>query len=137
VLLALKAVMAYLPVDRDARSMADEIRHAMDLHGIEEIAFVDMRGFFGLTLYLDVHVESVRVGGPQRAHSRWVASDEELCDEIGEREANVYAMKRQRTGRFIVAVAGCGPYGTLESGHFHGDGEQIALLRVVPRDAGG
>jgi hypothetical protein len=131
-LLALKATAAYWPQDRDARLMAAQIREVVDLHGIEEIAFFDMRAFFGLTMYLDVHAESVRLGGPDRPHSRQIASEDDLCAELGEHERNVFAMKRARASQFSAAVSACGPYAAQEIGNFHGDGHEIALFAIRP-----
>ncbi|MCM2310864.1 MAG: glycosyltransferase family 39 protein [Steroidobacteraceae bacterium] len=131
-LLALKATAAYWPHDRDARLMAAQIREVVDLHDIEEIAFFDMRAFFGLTMYLDVHAESVRVGGPDRPHSRQLATEDDLCAELGERERNVFAMKRARASQFSASVTACGPYAAQEIGAFHGDGHEIALFAIRP-----
>jgi 4-amino-4-deoxy-L-arabinose transferase len=129
-LLALKGVAAHVTTDRDARRMADQIRHVVDLHDIDEIAFFDMKAFFGLTLYLDVRVESVRIDEPGHAHSRYLPSAEHLCHELSELEANVFALKRGDVQHFSAAVTGCGPYQAVEIGGFHGDGHDIALFRV-------
>jgi len=136
-LLVLKGTAAFVATDRDARLMAAQIREAVDMHGIEEIAFFDMRAFFGLTMYLDVRAESVRIGGPERPHSRQLATEDELCGELGEREQNVYALKRAREAQFTAAVAACGPYQARQIGSFHGDGHEIALFDVRPAAPGG
>jgi 4-amino-4-deoxy-L-arabinose transferase len=135
-LLAIKGTAAHVTTDRDARVMAAQIRDHIDTHGIEEIAFFDMRGFFGLTLYLDVRVESVRIGGPAKPHSRQLGTEDELCDELGEREESVFALKRQRQPQFTAAVAACGPYAARELGTFHGDDHEIVLFRVLPTARG-
>ena len=131
VLLALKGTAAYLPTDRDARRMAEQIRDTVDLGDIDEITFIDMRAFFGLTLYLDLKAESVRIGGPDRPHSRLLQT-EDLCGELLEREHNLYALKAGKMRRFLDAVAACGPYRAWQVGSFHGDGHEIALFRIEP-----
>ena len=131
-LLATKAATAYVPTDRDARAMASQIERVLDTHGIEEIAFFDMRAFFGLTMYLDVRAESVRVGGPNRPHSRQLATEDELCAELDEQERNVFALKRSRARQFTAAVSACGPYTARRIGSFRGDGHEIDLFKVFP-----
>jgi 4-amino-4-deoxy-L-arabinose transferase len=135
--LALKGAAAYMPYDRDARLMAAQVREVVDVHGIEEIAFFNMPAFFGLTMYLDVRAESVRMGGPARPHSRQIATGDELCAELGERERNVYALKRAHEARFTAAVAACGSYRARQIGSFHGDGHEIVLFDVRPAAPGG
>jgi hypothetical protein len=132
-LLALKGVAAHVTTDRDARRMADQITQVVDLHGIDEIAFFDMRAFFGLTLYLDVRVESVRMDEPGHAHSRFLPSAELLCHELSEQEASVFALKRGDVGHFRSAVSVCGPYQAVEIGGFHGDGLDIVLFQIPLR----
>jgi 4-amino-4-deoxy-L-arabinose transferase len=136
-LLALKGTAACITTDRDARQMAAQIRETIDLHDVEEIAFFDIRAFFGLTMYLDVRAESVRIGGPSRPHSRQLATEDELCDELGEREHNVFAVKRARAQQFTDAVSACGPYAAREIGKFHGDHHEIALFKILTTDPGG
>jgi 4-amino-4-deoxy-L-arabinose transferase len=135
VLLALKGTAAYVPSDRNAREMADQIRRAVDLEGIEEIAFIDMRAFFGLTLYLDIQAESVRIGGDSRPHSTLLPTQEDLCAELGEQERDLYALKRRAAPQFGVSVAACGQYAVSEAGSFHGDGNEIVLFTVRPAPA--
>ncbi len=137
VLLAVKGAAAYATHDRDARAMAAQIRETIDLHDIDEIAFYDMRAFFGLTMYLDVRAESVRIGGPGRPHSRQLATEDELCDELGEQEHNVFALKRARAQQFSAAVSACGPYAAREIGKFYGDDHEIALFKILAADPGG
>jgi 4-amino-4-deoxy-L-arabinose transferase len=136
-LLALKGTAAFVPTDRDARLMAAQIRETIDLHDIDEVAFFDMRAFFGLTMYLDVRAESVRVGGPSRPHSRQLATEDELCDELGEQEHIVFALKRARAQQFTANVSACGPYAAREIGKFHGDGHEIVLFKILPEAPGG
>jgi len=135
-LLALKGAAALAPNDRDARMMAAQIREAIDLHGIEEIAFYDMRAFFGLTIYLDIRAESLRIGGPRRPHSRQLATEDDLCAELDEHEPNVFALRRARAQEFATAVSACGPYDAAEIGQFQGDGHEMLLLKVLPRARG-
>ena len=135
VILVLKGASGSLSHDRDARQMAAAIREAVNLGDIDEIAFIDMRGFFGLTLYLDVDVESVRIGGEERSHSRRVPSEQDLCSELAEGERSLYAIKRRRVPDFPVAVAACGPLEAVEVGSFHGDGNEIVLFTVRPTGA--
>jgi 4-amino-4-deoxy-L-arabinose transferase len=132
VLLALKGIAAYLPTDRDARRMADQIRAAVDLEGVDEIAFIDMRAFFGLTLYLDLRTESVRIGGTNRPHATLLATQEDLCTELTEREHDLYALKRSNAERFLGSVTACGPYRAWQVGSFDGDGNEILLFRIEP-----
>jgi 4-amino-4-deoxy-L-arabinose transferase len=135
VLLALKGAAAYVPSDRNAREMADQVRRAVDLEGIEEIAFIDMRAFFGLTLYLDIRAESVRIGGDSRPHATLLPTQEDLCAELGEQERDLYALKRRAARQFGVSVAACGQYAVTEVGSFHGDGHEIVLFTVRPAPA--
>jgi len=136
-LLALKGTAAYVTTDRDARQMAAQIRDTLDLHDVDEIAFYDMRAFFGLTMYLDVRAESVRVGGPGRPHTRQLATADELCAELDEQEHNLFAMKRARAQQFAAAVSGCGPYAAREIGKFHGDDHEIVLFKILPATPAG
>jgi len=135
-MLGMKAYAAYATHDRDARAMAAQVREAIDTQGIDEIAFFGMPAFFGLTMYLDVRAESVRVGGPNRPHSRQLPTPDELCAELEERENNVFAVKRTRVPRFAAAVSGCGPYALREIGSFRGDGHEIVLFRIEPAPPG-
>jgi 4-amino-4-deoxy-L-arabinose transferase len=136
-LLALKGATARVTTDRDARLMAAQIRETLDLHDIDEIAFFSMPAFFGLTMYLDVRAESVRIGGPPRPHSRQLATEDELCAELGEQEHNVFALKRARAQRFTAAVSACGPYAAREIGAFRGDGHDMVVFKVLPATPGG
>jgi hypothetical protein len=130
-LIGLKAVAAYWPADRDARVMANAIREIVEPHDIDEIVFVDMRGFHGLQLYLGVHIESVRTGTRPMAPSRFVA-EEDLCEEIAEHEHNVYALKESREPEFVASVADCAAARAHRIGDFHGDGNRIALFVIEP-----
>ena len=129
VLLALKATAAYVPSNRDARVMADAIRHVVDMHGIEEIAFVGSRPFYGLTMYLDVHVEGISIGR-NLEFATYHLTSETVCEEIAERENNMYALKRNRAAEFVATVHGCGNLTAREVGVFDADDNKFALFVV-------
>jgi len=133
-LIGLKGVAAYWPADRDARVMASAIREIIEPHDIDEIVFVDMRGFHGLQLYLGVHIESVRTGNRPMAPSRFVA-EEDLCEEIAEHKHNIYALKESRVPEFVASVTDCEAARAHRIGDFHGDGNRIALFVIKPVDA--
>jgi len=130
-LVALKGVVGHWSGDRDARQMARSIAHVVDMHGIEEIAFVGMRAFYGLSLYLDVRIESVDFGEQTHELSRSVEADD-LCTELAERESNVYALKESRIEKFLSEVDGCEGARAERLGDFEGDGNRIVLFRVAP-----
>jgi 4-amino-4-deoxy-L-arabinose transferase len=134
VLIGLKSIAAHWPADRDARAMAGAIREIVEPHDIDEIVFIDMRGFHGLQLYLDVHIETVRTGKLPLAPSRFV-SEEDLCTEIAEHENNVYALKDSRAPAFAESVADCADARAHRIGHFKGDGNRIALFVIKPARA--
>ena len=129
VLLALKATAAYVPSNRDARVMADAIRHVVDMHAIEEIAFVGSRPFYGLTMYLDVHVEGISIGR-NLEFATYHLTSETVCEEIAERENNMYALKRNRAAEFVATVHGCGNLTAREVGVFEADDNRFALFVV-------
>jgi hypothetical protein len=56
-LVGIKWTAAHWASDRDARAMAAAIEKIIDPHDVDEIAFVDMRAFHGLQLYLCQHRE--------------------------------------------------------------------------------
>jgi 4-amino-4-deoxy-L-arabinose transferase-like glycosyltransferase len=129
-LLAIKGVLAYWHSDRDAREMARAVGQIIDPHGIDEIAFVGMRPFYGLNLYLDIHVESVDWGEKKIEYSRYVSEDD-LCSEIRSNERNVYALKQSRSAKFLAAAEACAPDRIEEIGRFEADGNQIAVYKVI------
>jgi 4-amino-4-deoxy-L-arabinose transferase len=135
VILVMKGISAHWTSDRDARAMAAQIRDAVDLRGVEEIVFIDRRAFFGLTLYLDLAAESVRIGGVERLHSRRVPTEQDLCSELAEKERSLFAIKRTRAAGFPPAVADCGALEATEMGSFHGDGNEFVLFAVRPSGA--
>lgn len=132
VLIVLKGVAAYVPSNRDSRVMADAIRHVVDMHGIEEIAFVGSRPFYGLTMYLDVRVEGLSFG-KHLEFATYHLTAETVCEEIAERERNLYALKRNRAAEFIATVHACGNLVAREVGVFEADDNKFALFVVDHR----
>jgi hypothetical protein len=130
-LIGLKGVAAYWPADRDARVMASAIREIIEPYDIDEIVFVDMRGFHGLQLYLGVHIESVRTGTRPMAPSRFVA-EEDLCEEIVEHEHNIYALKESHS----CSANARGRIADIRSGQPAGPG-RLATFRCRGRAVGG
>lgn len=129
---AFKGVVAHVPSDRDARAIAASIEKIIDPHGIDEIAFVDMRGFYGLQLYLDINIETIQSGMRKRQQLS-PAEEEDLCAELAERENNVYALKESRSRRFIAAVRDCAMPAPVRLGVIEADDNRIVLF-VVPAD---
>jgi len=128
-LLALKGTLAYWPANRDARAMADDLRAVIDRQGIEEIAFVNVRPFYGLTLYLHTEVEGVHFEGRGLEYSRFL-SEETLCSELQSRERYLFVMKRGRSGRFAETVSGCSTLTPIEVGSLEADDNEFALFVV-------
>ncbi|MGB5104512.1 MAG: glycosyltransferase family 39 protein [Steroidobacteraceae bacterium] len=129
-IVAIKGAVAHFPSDRDARAIAAAIEEIIDPQDIDEIAFVDMRGFYGLQLYLDINIETVR-SGPRGRALPGPAEDEDLCAELAERENNAYALKESRSIRFASAVRDCAMPAPVRLGVFDADGNRIVLF-VVP-----
>jgi hypothetical protein len=129
VLLAVKGATAFARTDRDARVMAASIRGLVDLHGFDEIVFVDMRGFYGLQLYLDVNIESIQSRPGKVGNSDFVAV-QALCAELAERENNVYALKQSRIAQFLAAASACGGPTPAPIGAFDADDNRIILYRL-------
>jgi 4-amino-4-deoxy-L-arabinose transferase len=130
-LLALKGTLAYWHSDRDAREMARAIQPIIAPLGIEEIAFVGMRPFYGLNLYLDTHIESVEFGEKRYEYSKYM-SEETLCEEIESGERNAYALKESRSDKFLGGIARCAQVRAEKIGTFEADGNRIAVYRVLP-----
>ena len=135
---ALKGALAYWPTNRDARDIAAQLTRILDAHDVDEIVFVGMRPFYGLNLYLDKHVEGIQFEGIQIDERRFTYSkfvtQEDVCDELRERERNVYGIKQHHVERFLSAVAKCGgrarPIGAV-----HADGNEIQFfLADLPTD---
>ena len=134
-LLAIKGTLAYWPANRDARTMAEDLRRVVDLHGIEEIAFVNLRPFYGLTLYLPTEVEGVHFEGRGLEYSRFL-SEETLCSELRSREKSLFVVKRGRAARFAKAVSACVALTPVEVGSFEADDNELALYVVRARPPG-
>jgi 4-amino-4-deoxy-L-arabinose transferase len=133
-LLAIKGAVAHYPADRDARVMAKQLRPVVQRLNIAEIAFVGMRPFYGLTLYLDTEVEGVHFEGSGLQYSQFLGG-ETLCDELGVRERNLFVVKRSRTVPFLAAVARCSERQAYEVGSFDGDGNELVLYQIRPAGA--
>jgi 4-amino-4-deoxy-L-arabinose transferase len=133
-LLAAKGAVAYYPADRDARVMAEQLRPVVQRLGVEELAFVGMRPFYGLTLYLDTEVEGVHFEGNGLEYSQFL-SEESLCDELGARERNLFVVKRSRAAPFLATVARCSERTAREVGSFEGDGNELVLYQIRPGPA--
>jgi 4-amino-4-deoxy-L-arabinose transferase-like glycosyltransferase len=128
-LITLKGVAGHVHVNRDSRDMAAAIRGLVDPRRIDGIVFVGMRPFYGLNMYLDVHIEGVQVGGRRYDYSKFVA-EEDLCTELASRENNVYAMKENRAAGFDAAVQRCDGLRAERIGQFEADGNRIALFKI-------
>jgi len=128
-LIGIKGTLSHWPMNRDAREMARAIQVIIDPHDIEEIAFVGMRPFYGLKLYLDLRIESVQIGVREFEYAKYVSEDN-LCDEIASRENNVYAMKEDRAAAFVDGVERCASRDPQLIGQFEADDNRIALYVV-------
>jgi len=133
VLIAAKAALAYFPANRDSRAMAGELREVLRRTGAEEIAFVGMRPFYGLGLYLDVEVENVHLDGDGPEYSQFLSA-ETLCSELAARERTLFTVKRSRAGLFLEAAARCTDLVAVEVGAFEADDNELALyqMRAAP-----
>jgi 4-amino-4-deoxy-L-arabinose transferase len=129
-LLAIKATAAYWPSDKDARALAAAIRQATDLRGIERVTFVDTPAYFGLTLHLGVRVESLRIGGAHREHSRHLRRPEDLCPELAEAGHRLYALRPGRARDFRQFVAACRPFEAVAVATVQVAGREITLLGI-------
>jgi hypothetical protein len=96
---------------------------------VEEIAFVGMKPFYGLRLYLDKTIEGVLITEPGLEHSKFLAA-ESLCDELAERERNIFVVKRSRSEPFLTAVARCSGLGAIEVGGFFADDNELAIYSI-------
>jgi 4-amino-4-deoxy-L-arabinose transferase-like glycosyltransferase len=131
VLLAIKGTVAYIPANRDSRAMANNLRDLVRRNRAEEIAFVGMRPFYGLVLYLGIRVEGVHVEGAGLEYSKFL-SEETLCHELSMRERSVFAVKRKSAGRFLEVSRGCTELDPVEVGAFEADDNEIALYQMRP-----
>lgn len=129
-LLALKGTLAYWHSDRDAREMARAIQPVIARLDVEEIAFVGMRPFYGLNLYLDTRIESVEFGERRYDYSKYISEDT-LCDEIESGERNVYALKENRSDKFLARIERCAKLRSEKIGTFDADGNRIVVYRLL------
>ena len=130
VLLGLKATLAYLPSDRDARDIAAQLQRSVDLRRLDGVLFVDMRPFYGLKVYLDTRIAGLQIGERKFDYSQYVAP-EDLCAEIPVPGRHAYAIKAGRLEAFSEAVSRCGATVT-RVGTLRADDNDIALLTVAP-----
>jgi 4-amino-4-deoxy-L-arabinose transferase-like glycosyltransferase len=128
-LLGIKAALAYWPSDRDARAMAAALSEQVATDGLDEIVFVGMPAFYGLSIYLEPRVEGVHFGAQRLEHSRYVA-EEDVCEELRERENDVFAMKLHREQEFRAAAAACEGVDPVRLGSFSADDNELVLFRV-------
>jgi 4-amino-4-deoxy-L-arabinose transferase-like glycosyltransferase len=129
-LLAVKGTLAYFPANRDSRAMADDLRDLVRRTGSEEIAFVGMRPFYGLVLYLGVRVENVHIEGAGLEYSKFL-SEETLCHELSVREQSLFAVKRKSADRFLEVSGRCTELTPVEVGSFDADDNEIALYQML------
>ncbi len=130
-LLAVKGFVAYFPANRDSRAMADDLRDIVRRNGAEEIAFVGMRPFYGLGLYLGIRVENVHFEGAGLEYSKFL-SEETLCHELSVREKSLFAVKRKGSERFVEISKRCTELAAVEVGSFDADDNEIALYQMQP-----
>ena len=112
-----------------SRAISEAVRPVVERYGIEEIAFVGARPFYGLTMYLRVRVESLGIG-PSRELATHHFTAQTVCQEIAERERNVYALKRSRAAEFVATVRAGGNLAAREVGVFEADDNKFALFIV-------
>ena len=128
-LITLKGVAGYVHTDRDSRSMARAIARFVDPRRYDEIVFVGMRPFYGLNVYLDIKIEGVQIAERRFDYSKFVAEDD-LCDELDERERSVFALKESKAEKFRLGVERCEGLDPAVIGHFDADGNRIVLFVV-------
>ena len=133
VLLGVKAVLAYWPSDRDARSMSQAVAGLLPPEGVDGIVFVGMKPFYGLKLYLDTGIEGVHMGEREIEYSRYL-SQEDLCAELATAERNVYLMKSTREEKFVGAVGRCAGLEPRRLGEFEADDNRMVLVAVGAAD---
>jgi hypothetical protein len=129
-LLGLKGTLAYWHTDRDARHIAAQL--ATLLHGrkVDRVVFVGMRPYYGLKVYLDVPVEGIQLGERRFEYSKYLSA-ETLCDEVRDKQRDVFAIKARRTEKFDAALAACGAM-PVEMGTIVADGNDIRFFTVGP-----
>jgi hypothetical protein len=128
VVLVFKGSLAYWPHDRDARAMSRAITAAVDVQRYDEIVFVAMPAFYGLSFYLDVTVDAVLFRRETGEFSQQV-SPETVCPELDERERTLFVVKAKRVERFRAAAAQC-EHPAVPVGAFDGDGNRLELYEA-------
>ncbi len=130
-MVAFKGTLAYWPSDRDARELAAQLRRFVDPREVDEIVFVGMRPFYGLTLYLDRHIAELQVGKRRHENSKLV-QPVGFCGEIADHPRAVYGIKRHHATELADATRPCGvvprPLGTVRA-----DGNDILFFELAAR----
>ena len=135
-LVVLKALLGYMPHDRDARVFAAQLERLVDPHSIEEVVFVGMRPFYGLNLYIDRHIEGIDVGRtPTRGEYSKFVGHEDVCSELAEHERSVYGMKDKHATAFLAMAQSCGGRPQY-LGKVYADGLDIVFYLVPPTTPG-
>jgi len=132
-LLALKAVLAYWPSDRDSRALAGQLQRAIGSSAVDEIIFVSMRPFYGLNVYLPQRVDGLEIDDRRFDYSTHVTRAG-LCSEIARRPRTVYLLKESRAADFKAALAAC-DFQADRLGTVHADGNVLVLLAAGARRA--
>jgi hypothetical protein len=130
VLLGLKGTLAYWHTDRDARHIASQLSTLLHGRKVDRIVFVGMRPYYGMNVYLDMPVEGIQLGEHRFDYSKYL-SEETLCDEVRDKERDLFAIKARRTEKFDAALAACGAMPT-EIGTVFADGNDIRFFTVGP-----
>jgi 4-amino-4-deoxy-L-arabinose transferase len=127
-LITLKGAAAHVPSDRDSRALARELSRVLQPLSVEEIVFVGMHPFYGLTVYMDRHVEGIEIGESRFEYSKFVGH-EDLCTEIDERASSVFGVKQSHDSKFLAAERRCGADIRL-LGTVHIDGADVNFYRL-------
>ncbi len=109
-LVILRPISSVVPIGRNSEVLADQIRRltAMD---IREVAFVDTRPYYGLSLYLDAEIEMVLL----EQNTTPVAGEESLEEElrayepgrlwvVAKRDADRFRKRVGREGAVITSL---------------------------------
>ncbi|MGB7737935.1 MAG: glycosyltransferase family 39 protein [Steroidobacteraceae bacterium] len=128
-LVTLKGVLAYWHTDRDARHIAAQVSTLLQGRAVDRIVFVGMRPYYGLNVYLDIPIEGIQLGERRFEYSKYL-SEESLCDEVQDKERDVFAIKALRTAKFDAALAACGAM-PAAIGTVFADGNDIRFFVVA------
>jgi 4-amino-4-deoxy-L-arabinose transferase-like glycosyltransferase len=128
-LVTLKGVLAYWHTDRDARHIAAQVSTLLQGREVDRIVFVGMRPYYGLNVYLDIPIEGIQLGERRFEYSKYL-SEETLCDEVQDKERDVFAIKALRTAKFDAALAACGAM-PAAIGTVFADGNDIRFFVVT------